>query len=159
MQRLAALLRRLPVVPLPRGGAALVQPIHQDDVTRCLMAALARDWAGPQAMVIAGPEPVSYAGFVGAVARAAGLAPPRIVPLPLPLLRVGAALARALPGLPRVQPAELRRLLEDKAFDIGAMRRELGVAPIGLAEGLARTFAAQNGSGAPSRRIASASGV
>ena len=72
---------------------------------------------------------------------------------------LGAALARALPGLPRIEPAELRRLLEDKAFDIGAMQRELGVAPIALAEGLARSFAAQNDSGAPSRRIASASGV
>ena len=29
VQRLAALLRRLPVVPLPDGGRALVQPIHQ----------------------------------------------------------------------------------------------------------------------------------
>ena len=33
VQRLAALLRRLPIVPLPGGGRALVQPIHQDDVT------------------------------------------------------------------------------------------------------------------------------
>ena len=33
VRRLAALLRRLPVVPLP-AGAGLVQPIHQDDVTR-----------------------------------------------------------------------------------------------------------------------------
>ncbi len=126
VQRLAALLRRLPLVPLPRGGTALVQPIHQDDVTRCLVAALARDWPGPQAMVVAGPEPVSYAAFVRAVARAAGLAPPRIIPLPLPLLRVGAALARLLPGPSRVDAAELRRLLEDKAFDIGPMRRDAG---------------------------------
>ena len=40
VQRLAALLRRLPVVPLPGGGKALVQPIHQDDVTRAIRAAL-----------------------------------------------------------------------------------------------------------------------
>ena len=40
VQRLAALLRRLPFVPLPGGGRALVQPIHQDDVTRAIRAAL-----------------------------------------------------------------------------------------------------------------------
>ena len=40
VQRLAALLRRLPFVPLPGGGTALVQPIHQDDVTRAIRAAL-----------------------------------------------------------------------------------------------------------------------
>ena len=73
MQRLAALLRRLPLVPLPGGGRALVQPIHQDDVTRCVRAALAVAWHGPHAMVIAGPAPLPYADFVRAVAAAAGL--------------------------------------------------------------------------------------
>ena len=48
VQRLAALLRRLPLVPLPDGGTALVQPIHQDDVTRAIRAALDREWDGPQ---------------------------------------------------------------------------------------------------------------
>jgi uncharacterized protein YbjT (DUF2867 family) len=159
VQRLAALLRRLPAVPLPRGGASLVQPIHQDDVTRCVLAALDREWTGPEMLVIAGPVAVSYADFVRAVAASAGLPPPRILPFPMPLLRAGAALARRLPGLPRVQPDELRRLLEDKAFDIAPMRRALGVAPVGLAAGLAQTFAAQKGKAASSRRIVSASGV
>ena len=35
-------MRRLPLAPLPGGGRALVQPIHQDDVTASLRAALAR---------------------------------------------------------------------------------------------------------------------
>ncbi|MBC7801670.1 MAG: NADH-ubiquinone oxidoreductase, partial [Gemmatimonadaceae bacterium] len=55
VQRLAALLRRLPVVPLPDGGRALVQPIHQSDVTRCLRASLDVAWPGPEVIVIAGP--------------------------------------------------------------------------------------------------------
>ena len=113
VQRLAALLRRLPVVPLPGGGRALVQPIHQSDVTRCLRAALEVDWAGPHAMVIAGPEPVAYAEFVRAVASAAGLRAPWIAPVAPMVLRAFAPLT-ALPGLPRVQGDELRRLLEDK---------------------------------------------
>ena len=46
VQRLAALLRRLPIVPLPGGGTALVQPIHQDDVTRAIRAALDVAWDG-----------------------------------------------------------------------------------------------------------------
>ena len=47
-----------------------------------------------------------------------------------------------LPFLPAIEPAEIRRLLEDKAFDINAMRQTLGVAPVSLREGLARTFSA-----------------
>ena len=139
VQRLARLLRRLPAVPLPGGGRNLVQPIYQDDVTRCLLAALDRAWSGPESLVIAGPGALPYRDFVGAVARAAGLAPPRIVPVPLLSLRLLAPLTR-LPGLPRVRGAELRRLMEDKAFSIAAMRERLGVEPVPLEDGLAALF-------------------
>jgi nucleoside-diphosphate-sugar epimerase len=139
VQRLAGLLRRLPVVPLPGGGKALVQPIHQSDVTRSLRAALDRDWAGPEALVIAGPDPVPYADFVRAVAAAARLAPPRIVAVPAALLLALAPLT-ALPFVPRIRTAEIRRLLEDKAFTIAPMRSRLGVHPISLTSGLALTF-------------------
>ena len=141
VQRLAALLRRLPVAPLPGGGRALVQPIHQEDVTRCLLAALRHPWQRAEAIVIAGPEPLPYRDFLAAVARAAGLRPPPVLPVPGAPLRLLAPLTRLLPGVPRIRSDEVRRLMEDKAFDIGPMRRILGVTPIPLAEGLARTFA------------------
>jgi nucleoside-diphosphate-sugar epimerase len=141
VQRLAALLRRLPIVPLPGGGRSLVQPIHQDDVSRAIRAALDRDWDGPRSMVIAGPEAVSYAEFVGAVAAAAGLPRPGIVSVPARLLPALASSTRWLPGIPYIRPDEVRRLLEDKAFDITEMRRALGIDPIPLVEGLAHTFA------------------
>jgi uncharacterized protein YbjT (DUF2867 family) len=141
VQRLAALLHRLPVLPLPNGGRALVQPIHQDDLTRAILAALARDWDAPQSLVVAGPSPLPYADFVRAVAAAAGLKPPRIIPLPAAPLTAAASLSRLMPRFPTIRAAEIRRLLEDKAFDITPMRDVLGIVPISLAEGLARTFA------------------
>ena len=138
VQRLAALLRWLPLVPLPH-CAGMVQPIHQDDVTRAIRAALDRRWEAPAALVIAGPQAVGYADFVRAVAHAAGSRPPHFVPVPVTLLTVLARLAAAT-RLPRIHPDEIRRLCEDKAFDITAMRSVLGVEPVSLAEGLARTF-------------------
>jgi uncharacterized protein YbjT (DUF2867 family) len=141
VRRLAALMRRLPVLPLPGGGRNLVQPIHQDDVTACLVAALEHPWTGPAAVVIAGPEPVTYAAFLRAIARAAGLPSPRILPVPAWALMAASPLTR-LPGLPRIRPAEIRRLLEDKAFPTDAMRTVLGVVPVSLEAGLARTFGA-----------------
>ena len=140
VRRLARLLRWLPVVPLPVGGRHLVQPIHQDDVTRCVLAALDYPWQGPQAMVIAGPTPLPYAAFVRAVAAAAGLGRPRIVPVPGWLLMAAAPLTRLLTFLPRIRAAEVRRLMEDKAFPIATMTATLDVRPIPLEEGLARTF-------------------
>ena len=141
VQRLAALLRRLPFAPLPGGGLSLVQPIHQSDVTRALLAAARHDWTGPQAMVIAGPEPVPYRDFLAAVVRAAGLGARPVLPLPLGLLRGLAWCTRIIPGLPSIGADEIRRLTEDKAFDIAPMRGILGALPIPLEQGLALTFA------------------
>ncbi len=140
VQRLAKLLRRLPVMPLPGGGRFLVQPIHQSDVIRCIRAALDRPGTGPDSLVIAGPEAVRYDDFVREVAAAAGLRKPWIIPFPLGLLIRAAGLTKHVTALPRVRPEEIRRLVEDKAFDIGPMRQMLGVEPISLAEGLALTF-------------------
>lgn len=140
VRRLAGVLQRLPFVPLPNGGQALVQPVHQDDVTYAILAALEFDWSGPESLTIAGPSPLSYAEFVRSVADAAGLAPPRIVNFPAGPLIAAAWIARLLPFLPDVGPAEIRRLLEDKAFDITPARARLGFNPMPLHEGLARTF-------------------
>lgn len=140
VRRLAALVARLPFAPLPGGGRALVQPIHQDDVTRCLMAAVQRDWAEATAIVIAGPTPMAYRDFLAAVARAAGLRAPPILPIPALPLRLLAPLTRIVPGLPRIGGDEIRRLTEDKAFGIGPMRDLLGIEPIALEAGLALTF-------------------
>ncbi len=143
VQRLARLLRKLPVVPLPGGGKAMVRPIYQDDVTRGLRAAIAADWGRPESIVLAGADKVSYADFVRAVAAAAGLRRPRIVPLSARLLRAAAPLTRLIPGMPTIHRAEVQRLMEDKTFGIEPMSRLLGYTPIGLEEGLARTFAAR----------------
>jgi uncharacterized protein YbjT (DUF2867 family) len=137
VQRLAALMKRLPVLPLPNGGASLVQPIHQSDVTSAVLAALHGEARG--AITIAGPEALTYAEFCAAIALAAGLPRRPVLPLPAALLMLATPLTR-LPGLPRIGRAEIRRLTEDKAFDITAMREALGVFPIPLAEGLSRMF-------------------
>lgn len=140
VRRLVAMVRRLPVVPLPAGGRALVQPIYQDDVTRAIRAALKRKWDRPESLVVAGPVAVPYADFVRQVAVAAGVRCPRIVSVPVAPLIAAAGLTRVLPFVPRIRAAEIRRLLENKAFDIGPMRTLLGIEPVSLGEGLARTF-------------------
>jgi len=136
VRRLAGLMRRLPVLPLPGGGRSLVQPIHQDDVTRCLLAAIELSHTMPRALTIAGPEALTYRNLCAAIARAAGLRPRPVLPVPARLLMALSPLIR-----PRIGPDEIRRLTEDKAFDIAPMRETLGVTPIPLAEGLRLTFA------------------
>ena len=142
VRRLAALIRRLPVLALPGGGRALVQPIHQSDVTRSVMAAIELgDVTGPETMVIAGPSALTFEAFVRAVAAADGQPAPRVVSVPLGLLVIAAKMLGGVPLGPRVGADEVRRLAEDKDFDVGPMRERLGVVPITLEEGLALTFA------------------
>ncbi len=140
VQRLARLLRWLPVMPLPGGGGFTVQPIHQSDVTRCIHAALLRQWDGPASVVVAGATAVTYADFVRAVAHAAGVRVPAVVAFPAGALMLAARWVRFVPGLPVVRPEEIRRLMENKSFDIAPMRHLLGVDPLPLGKGLAQTF-------------------
>jgi hypothetical protein len=51
-----------------------------------------------------------------------------------------AMVLRYIPFIPRVRPEEIRRLMEDKSSDVRPMIDTLGIRPIPLAEGLARTF-------------------
>jgi uncharacterized protein YbjT (DUF2867 family) len=129
VEGLAEAIRRFPLLPLP-GGSALVQPIHIDDVAGCLVAAVRRPEAAGAPIVIAGPRAMPYREMVRAVAAARGL---RLVLLPVP----SAAVRLAAWGAGRIGPlrriaGSVLRLLEDKAFDIAAMRQRLGTEPRGF---------------------------
>lgn len=138
--RIATYVRRLGgVVGLPGGGRSLIQPIHVDDVASALAAAVDRPEVDGRAIVVAGPRAITYADFVRAIGRATGHRV-RVLPMPAALLVGAAGLTRLIPGLPTVSPDEIRRLLEDKEFDIAPMRTLLGLEPMDLDTGLRLTL-------------------
>lgn len=139
VQRIAAYIRKFGAVPLPAGGMTLLQPIHSDDVVSCIEAALMRDEALGEPIIIAGPQVISYRDLVRAVGHAIGKAPV-VLPIPGIALQLVAALTAVVPGIPTIGIGEVRRLSEDKTFSIDQMHRRLGVAPIDIPTGLARTF-------------------
>ncbi|HEX6959722.1 MAG TPA: NAD(P)H-binding protein [Ferrovibrio sp.] len=139
LQRVAAYIKKLGVIPLPDGGRSLIQPIHVDDVAACLEAAVFRDEAIGDPIVIAGPAAMPYRDLILAVGDAIGKRP-LILPVPGALLEMAALATGLLPFLPRIKRAEIRRLAEDKAFPIDEMTRRLGVRPMSLTEGLRKTF-------------------
>lgn len=138
--RVLHMLRRLPVVPLPNGGRSLLQPVMHHDVALAIEAALERPESAGKAYVVAGPEPLPYADFIRACAKADGQTA-RIMGVPAPVAFGLAALARAVPGLPNVDRGEIERLLEDKDFDITPTMEALGVTPRPLTQGLSEMFA------------------
>ena len=139
VRRLAAYIRRVGVIPLPDGGRALIQPIYVDDVARAVVAALNKQLKCPRQIVVAGPEAIPYASFVRAVANAIGCKVV-IVPVPRSILEAGALVTRLLPGLPAIRLTGVRRLSEDKAFDITEIRACFGFDPITLGAGLGHMF-------------------
>jgi uncharacterized protein YbjT (DUF2867 family) len=126
VEMLAAQIRRFPVLPLV-GGAALVQPIHIDDVAAALVAGLVRPNAPGTPIVIAGPRPMPYRDMVRSIASARRL---RLVLLPVPsgVVRAVARLAGGVGPLATIA-GSMRRLLEDRSFDISDMRDRLGLVP------------------------------
>lgn len=124
---LAAKLRRSRFLPLPGGGRPLVQPIHIADVAAALAAAIVRDEAPGAPIIIAGPAPMSYGAMVQTIARGIGR-PVVILAVPGWLFLALGRLLALVPGFAGFG-GSLRRLVEDKAYDVGDMRRRLGISP------------------------------
>ncbi len=136
IRRLSGLIRRLPVIPLPRGGQALMQPVHRDDVARAACIAACEN-IGSAPLILPGGQPLSYREIVTVCGQAIGRRP-RILPVPVALLRLAAPVTGLLPFLPTIGPEEVQRLAEDKNFDVAPAARRLGFTPISFDEGVAR---------------------
>lgn len=137
LSRLIRFVARSPVVPLPGGGRALVQPVHVDDLGRAVVDALRCPAAARREYDLPGAEAAPLRELVLHVARLLGR---RVALLPLPIAPM-AALAGAWNrvGLPpRVSSEQIQRLAEDKSFSYEEARRDWGYAPRGFREGLAQ---------------------
>ena len=140
ISRLASRLQRLRWLPTV-GPACRHQPVFVDDVVDAILAAAERPAAIGQTYAIAGPEPLPYAALVAAVGAAVGVRP-RQVALP------GAVVAAAMAGLERlgyrgsITAEQVRRMQEDKSYDIGPARRDLGFAPLAFEAALRRIHGA-----------------
>lgn len=142
MARLLRLVARSPVIPLPGGGRRLQQPVHVDDVA-AVIAGVLDPAAGAtirQAYDLAGPEPLSFRRVVEVAAAAVGRRP-TLVPVPLAAPIALLRLYERVAPRPRLRAEQLERLAEDKVFDIGPARRDLGYDPRPFADGIAEEAA------------------
>ena len=139
VQRMAKLIRRFHVIPMPGGGRALIQPVHVLDVVDAVARAIERPEARNTEIDVGGPQALPYWQFLQAIAHANGTWV-KVVPLPLPLVRLAARITAVLPGVPTIRDAEVLRLQEDKNVDIAPLERALGLRPRTLQDGLQLTF-------------------
>jgi uncharacterized protein YbjT (DUF2867 family) len=138
--RLLQLLRRSAVIPVPGGGRRLQQPVHVDDVAMAVVLAAETDEARGRAYDIAAPEPLTFRQLIETAATAVGRRP-RLVPVPLRPLIVALRAYESVVSSPRLKAEQLERLAEDKAFDIGPARADLGFDPRPFSVGVAQEAA------------------
>jgi len=135
ISRLYAFLNRHRLMPIFGAGTSLVQPVFVGDVAAAVAGALWRTGAVGKAYTVAGPESMAYSDMVNALI---GLADRLVFKVHIPLL-ISLALVGLCKWLVPNFPLELdqvRRMGEDRAFDIAQIKRELGFMPMSFERGI-----------------------
>ena len=127
LSAIAAVARRVRVVPIAGHGRGLRQPVHADDLAALCVTALDRPASAGRAYDVGGGTVLSYRAMVGEVCRAAGGA--RVIGVPAAPLRLAFRAAALLPGLGAASSAMVDRMERDLVVDDADARRDLGWAP------------------------------
>jgi NADH dehydrogenase len=115
-------------------GAVVMSPVHIQDVAAAFIAALENDETIGQILSLGGPEELTWQEMIRRIAAAAGKSKV-ILPMPIGLMRVGAALLDWLPAFP-VTRDQLTMLQEGNVADPDALQWLIGREP--------RSFSAEN---------------
>ena len=135
IERIVKVARLSPLIPLPASGNALIQPVHVNDVVACIIACLEKTDTIGQTLIVAGRSPITYRELVETCIEFTG-SRCRVVSLPYFMLSIIGILTKIIPGIPSISQNEIRRLLEDKAFDVVKLEQLLGIRPLSVREGL-----------------------
>jgi uncharacterized protein YbjT (DUF2867 family) len=128
--RVFSKLARLPVVPLPGRGEQRVQPLHIDDLTEAIVQLLGDESTHRSRIELVGPQSFSLRELLAGLRAAQHLSPPRVLSLPMPLLRAAALSAiwpldtetlEMLEAGSRGDPATIRQLLGRPPRPIGSV--------------------------------------
>jgi NADH dehydrogenase len=125
--RVLALRAAASFVLLTRGGASLEQPIDVADVVEAILRALAAPDLEGATLDLAGPESLPRRELVRRAAAVLGRPEPRVVSVPLPLVRLGAFLAETLFANPPLTPPMLGVLEHDDRIEPRDACRRLGL--------------------------------
>jgi uncharacterized protein YbjT (DUF2867 family) len=119
----------LPLVPVPGDGMSRFQPIHVGDVARCARLALERPETIGQAFELGGVRTWTYREITEEVARVLRKRR-RVVPMPLPLIRLAAGTMEALHlRFFPVATDQLRQLALDNVGPLDGVERAFGFVP------------------------------
>lgn len=87
----------LPLLALPGGGVQRLAPVHLHDAVDAIVRALEAE-VPPSRVEAVGPECLTMRDYLARLRRQLGGGPLRVIPVPMPLVRLGAHLMARMPG-------------------------------------------------------------
>lgn len=125
-------LASMPLIGLPGKGEQTLQPVHIDDLCHCIgkwVTQIENNSAKPhQIMHAVGPTTMSYRQMLAHYRQSMGLGSSCFLPIPMPIMRIGAVLAQYLPQKV-FAPETLRMLEQGNTADCAQFSDYLGHAP------------------------------
>ena len=131
INKLAGVVKASPMIPVVGGGHAKFQPVHVEDVARCIVTAIRRDDLKNQTLEIGGPEILTFEDIVDTIARTYALRRFKLhIPIRImrPLVWV---LAKLLPN-PPLTLHQLNMLTLDNVTELDNVKGTFGFTPRSL---------------------------
>ena len=125
-----------PFIPILGSGRTRFQPIHVEDLARCVVKCAEDPSLRNRTLEVGGLEPYTYEQLVDLVMRATGVHRPKIH-VPLFAVRPAVGLMAHIVPNPPITPTELAMLELDNVPRENAIESLLGVTPRRLPQNLA----------------------
>ena len=132
-------LLKYPVVPFVGKGRALKNPVHVDDMGRGLLAIAGNPRSHGKIYNFTGGREISIRDLARLMLRHQGVSKP-FVHIPLPICRAAAFVLERVMRNPPLTGYAITRIEQNASPDNADARRDLGYDPIGVEEGMERSF-------------------
>jgi nucleoside-diphosphate-sugar epimerase len=136
-------LMKYPIVPFVGKGLARKNPVHVDDIGRGLLAIAGNPLTHGKIYNFSGGEEISIRDLARLMLRHQGISKP-FVHVPLPLCRAAVFLMEKTMKNPPLTRYAISRIEQDAAADHSEAGRDLGYDPIGVTEGMERSYPLAN---------------
>lgn len=135
VSRLRDFIKRSPIMPVFGSGEQKVQPVFVSDVAKASVDAVFCDVAVAQAFELAGADVLTYNNMLDVLSESIGRLLIKVhIPISIGLIlaHIGNRLFSQFP----IQKDQIRRMKEDRTFDISKARNILGFEPLSFDAGL-----------------------
>ncbi len=132
---LAGVVKASPVVPIPGDGKTQFQPLHVQDLAKCIVQALDREDLRGRTVEVGGPTYMTYEEIIDTIAKTYGIRR-RNVHMPMPIMRrLVWMMEKTLPHPPATSH-QLRMLAANNVTQQDAVRRMFGFTPRAMGDNI-----------------------